>query len=424
MGEILQSIIELEQKLLKDKCELIFLMSFGHTGIDWLHSLLDGHEQIFIMPQFSFYRSWKLLEANKITNVDEMTLLWVNDFNSDVVQSNDDSKKFNDDSEVLIFKRKLHQYLSTYGIKKDSVLWGIHEAYRCSKGFNKDYKVIVVQEHAPYAFDKIINDFSNSKILMIIRDPRASLAGFYKGLNKKFPIGKHDIYNYFFNMSTEQWLFSSEMYYKYKASLKDNLFIVKNEKMVSSLFTEMTLISQWLGVGFSETMLIGSNPNKSICTPDSCYLDRGEQPEDINKYYLPANVRSRWLGELSDKEINMIEQLLYRIMTDFSYKPINNRNFYNIILSYFSFIHPHRGCDRFRFYKPTKNELLRKEDLLIYKANPILRYIFKFLPIWGKVAYIYLSTILMQINILFDKDRWKRYDDPVLDKIYRKLMVK
>ena len=158
MGEILQSIIELEQKLLKDKCELIFLMSFGHTGIDWLHSLLDGHEQIFIMPQFSFYRSWKLLEANKITNVDEMTLLWVNDFNSDVVQSNDDSKKFNDDSEVLIFKRKLHQYLSTYGIKKDSVLWGIHEAYRCSKGFNKDYKVIVVQEHAPYAFDKIIND--------------------------------------------------------------------------------------------------------------------------------------------------------------------------------------------------------------------------------------------------------------------------
>jgi hypothetical protein len=421
---ILQSTVEQEKELLKDKCKLVFLMSFGHTGIDWMHSLLDNHEQIFIMPSFSFYRSWKLLEASKITSVNQMTLLWTNEFNSDIVRMNDDTKKFNNYHEVLAFKRKLHQYLVVHGIGKETVLWGIHEAYQYSKNINKEYKVVIVQEHAPFAFDEIVNDFLNPKILMIIRDPRASLAGFYKGLNKKFPTDTHDIYNYFFNLTTEQWLVASEMYYKHRILLKDNLFIVKNEKMVSSLFTEMTLISRWLGVSFSETMLMGSSPNKSICTPDSCYLDRGEQPEDINKYYLPANVRSRWLGELSDKEINMIEQLLYRIMTDFSYKPINNRNFYNIILSYFSFIHPHRGCGRFRFYKPTKNEFLRKEDLLIYKANPILRYIFKFLPIWGKVAYIYLSTILMQINILFDKDRWKRYDDPILDKIYRKLMVK
>ena len=27
-----------------------------HTGLDWIHSLLDGHSEILIMPALSFYR--------------------------------------------------------------------------------------------------------------------------------------------------------------------------------------------------------------------------------------------------------------------------------------------------------------------------------------------------------------------------------
>ena len=30
------------------------LGSFGHAGIDWVHSLLDNHDEILIMPAFSF----------------------------------------------------------------------------------------------------------------------------------------------------------------------------------------------------------------------------------------------------------------------------------------------------------------------------------------------------------------------------------
>ena len=33
-----------------EKKPIYFLNTFGHCGIDWLHSLLDSHNQILIMP--------------------------------------------------------------------------------------------------------------------------------------------------------------------------------------------------------------------------------------------------------------------------------------------------------------------------------------------------------------------------------------
>ena len=42
--------------------KLIVLSTFGHCGIDWLHSLLDGHNQILIIPSLSFYRSLEIFE--------------------------------------------------------------------------------------------------------------------------------------------------------------------------------------------------------------------------------------------------------------------------------------------------------------------------------------------------------------------------
>ena len=50
-----------------------FIMSFGHCGIDWLHSLLNNHEQILILPLSSFYKLWSTIDdhndINKIINI-------------------------------------------------------------------------------------------------------------------------------------------------------------------------------------------------------------------------------------------------------------------------------------------------------------------------------------------------------------------
>ena len=49
------------------KKKLFVLSSFGHAGIDWVHSLLDGHEEILIAPAFSYYRTYyRFLYRSKI----------------------------------------------------------------------------------------------------------------------------------------------------------------------------------------------------------------------------------------------------------------------------------------------------------------------------------------------------------------------
>ena len=49
----------------------------------------------------------------------------------------------------------------------------------------------------------------------------------------------------------------------------------------------------------------------------------GQYPEKKETYFLPENVKRRWLGELNDqREILMIEFLTFDIMKEFGYKPI------------------------------------------------------------------------------------------------------
>ena len=56
--------------------KVVFIMSFGHCGIDWLQSLFNSHPTILMMPTISFYRVWSNLKCDNITNPIEMTNTW------------------------------------------------------------------------------------------------------------------------------------------------------------------------------------------------------------------------------------------------------------------------------------------------------------------------------------------------------------
>ena len=58
-----------------EKLPIFVLQSAGHAGIDWVHSLLDSHSQILLMPAFSFYRTiYKLEKRNSINLKDKSEL--------------------------------------------------------------------------------------------------------------------------------------------------------------------------------------------------------------------------------------------------------------------------------------------------------------------------------------------------------------
>ena len=44
---------------------VVVISAFGHSGLDWLHSLIDSHKEVLIMPQLSFFRTIDYLKRIK-----------------------------------------------------------------------------------------------------------------------------------------------------------------------------------------------------------------------------------------------------------------------------------------------------------------------------------------------------------------------
>ena len=52
-----------------NKIPVAVISTFGHCGIDWLHSLIDSHKEILIIPPLSFFRKINILKKKGI-NID------------------------------------------------------------------------------------------------------------------------------------------------------------------------------------------------------------------------------------------------------------------------------------------------------------------------------------------------------------------
>ena len=65
-----------------EKKKIVFLTTFLHTGLDWIHSLFDGHNEILILPPISFYRCWiklNLENESKKSKVYEKFYKYINE---------------------------------------------------------------------------------------------------------------------------------------------------------------------------------------------------------------------------------------------------------------------------------------------------------------------------------------------------------
>ena len=138
------------------------LSSFGHNGLDWIHSLLDDHPEVILMPAWSFYRT---LDSYK--NLNKVSLLSYSLFEVskkfvdfiyknptyDVVRRRFISSKI----EAIEFHKHLNNFLTTSDIKllDENLFRGVNYAFCklhkipiCKK------KIIVTQEHVPWHSEK------------------------------------------------------------------------------------------------------------------------------------------------------------------------------------------------------------------------------------------------------------------------------
>ncbi len=384
---------------------IYFLSNFGHCGIDYLHSLLDSHKQILIMPTLSFYRYWNMSGCNKVKNTQEMLSIWRIYIEERFKLLIPRKKLFYSREEMERFYSSFKKTLEFSGINRINVFYALHQAYSVAMNIDISHiRALVVHEHLPYQLSEALADFPKAGVLQIIRDPRASMAGSWRQMTKIFGY----LSDYYFNFDIEDWMQGFENWKKYSSKPDSKCKVVRNEDLHESLEDQMRNLSDWLGIDFSPTLLKCTFSGRHW-EGESAYVtaeNKYPQPEEV--FFQIENVRKRWMKELAFKEIVMIEFITRKSMKEFGYVRLTGDNLFYRICGFFIFILPHRGLFK-RWLKAYPNlEEFKKVSRNL--NGKIAKTIWKYLPAPIKFVSIIIHSMLVRIKIyFFPGDRGQRY---------------
>jgi len=301
------------------------LSTFGHCGVDWLHSHIASHKEVLTLPAISIFRRIDYLKKRKIK--------FNNIFDSEIIEFVAFLKKnflLKKNQNKLIFLKYVKDF---FVVEKKlnaekKLFFSIHYAYAKINRINLDkIKVIVSQEHVPWNCYSYIKHF-NSKFIFIIRDPRATIAGsLRKRQNKKK--------NFPFDMCSSfmlwAYLFCNEI-------KKRKILILKNENLNTELKPEMKKLAKWLKIKYNKTLLRSNKPDIHLLS-ESQYLPKHFfknklSPNFMKNYYKTSNSERRWRGSLNKYSILIIETVCERVMNKFNYKMDNKLNIFSRISGY------------------------------------------------------------------------------------------
>jgi adenylylsulfate kinase len=383
-----------------------FLMTFGHCGIDYLHSQLDSHEQILLMPAFSFYRSWKMIECDKASSAAEMSDLWEEYLRNNQASQVVRRKLFYDDDEADAFYLKFSELLASSGIGRLDVFYALHDAYCFAKNIDISTKrVLIAHEHVSLAFDQIRADFPQARFLVMNRDPRASLGGSYRWLTDA--IGH--LSDYMFNYNIEIWMQAIRNWKTHGRKLGPDRFrVVLNEAMHADLEKEMRGIAEWLGIDYSPILLKCTFSGREWVGESAYMTSDNKYPQPIDEFYLPENIKKRWMGVLSHKDIAVIELVTGDVMDAFGYERMTPRNIFWKLYAFLLYLPPQRGL--YAHWRKTYPNVAEFESVSRHLGGGAAGAIWKKTPNCLKLTAVLLRSMMLRFKIyFFPGDRRRRY---------------
>ena len=215
--------------------KILLLAGGSRAGIDFFHSLIDGHSQVLQFPGYlhineNFYKIFNLNDISKMPN--EFISQYPYFFNSKSnrrERHHQLGKKRN--KFFMVNKKKFVKNFLTFVKNKNSkfdILLALHAAYEIAKGKKiNNKKIILVNTHVIDYTKKFIEfmDVKNIEIIHTIRNPLSALSAPIKNwLNYKN--GKYFLFDAFF--------YHLDLVYKglnKLVSLKKKLFVVQLEKL-------------------------------------------------------------------------------------------------------------------------------------------------------------------------------------------------
>ncbi len=310
--------------------------TFGHCGIDWLHSLIDSHKEVLITPPLSFFRKIDILKKKKIYLDNYLSSQIIAKIISEELFQKSENKSYNllkKNQSKSTFKKYIINFLNVeknFSIEKRLFL-AIHYAFAKINKINLNkIKIIVAHEHAPWNCYKYQKYF-NSKFIFIIRDPRASIAGSMRVFKRypNIPINFQIDMNLLFFISAQKF---------FKKMTKKKILVLRNEDMHKNLSAEMRKLSKWFGIRFSKSLLRSSFLG-SKWIGESGYLSKTDLTKPYPKdYYKKTNIEKRWRSFLDKNTILVIETIFEKIMIQNKYQFDNKLNIASKLSAYLSLL--------------------------------------------------------------------------------------
>jgi hypothetical protein len=375
-----------------------FLLSFGHCGIDWTHALLTSHASILILPAFSFYRGWNHIMSNQINlnSVNLMISAWKEYLDSDYSISSG-GRFFTNKKDNNLFYDKFRGNLELFGLDRLSIFYALHDAYAKVKNIEiSSIDVIVEHEHVCFNIDLLFQDFKSINILLLVRDPRSAIAGYYRGIERKC-VNNSNCYHHQVSKSWAEWKKASQIYYKYRYYQDDMINIIKYEDLVQNIDNTTKKIAQTLGITFNRSLTIPLNADGSAWRTDTCYISRNDPDVDRKIFFTMDNIEKRWMSVLNKRDILSIETVFSKIMITFDYKKIYKPSIKNKILGFLLALYPKRGINRYSFYSVNESE--KKINVNVFNLS-IIRYLVKFSPLLLLSICQYFLSFLDNIRII------------------------
>ncbi len=303
--------------------KLIFLAGSRSSSTEFVHSLIDGHPKVLAVPfPMMFHYFWRvhgkvaeqgpsaLFEALCKKSGIAMVLSDYNDPDNPYMEK-DNRSAANIHIDLERFHNCFIKDLNNSVISRRNTFLAFYHSYAEAIGHPwQEVDVILENSHNTFYHREILEDFSDAFFISPIRDPHAIFAScrkgrfgdVYEGLSETSML--MHLYQTFIN----QWVYSQILG-------PNRYYLIKNEMIHQNKRACMEELANWCGIEFNEILMQSTFAN-SPWEGNSAY----RKGSDKGVFRAVNGEKPRWVSELSESEIRLVELLFGDFIRHYEYK--------------------------------------------------------------------------------------------------------
>ena len=314
---------------------MIGLVEGNGSGAKLLQALLDGHEQLYMIPAYPllyFYPHWDSWEK-------QFKRIWrwetIIDLFCEKHASVLDSRKIpghnglttlgKSQNEYIsidekLFRSYLFQLLSEEKIHRKTFLLAVHYAYSLAKGEELSSKrVLLYHIHSnEYLVKYLLVDFPSLKAIAMIRDPRPNIERRVKSSLWNVDEAKLNPSDAMIYRGRAYGLLCKHIVYNALKQMEGisywNIKLIRHEDLVQNLETIMKKLSDFIEIDFTRQLLEITFDGK-LWWGDKVY---GMTPTNqVN----PDIISKNWMHSINDIDCYVIEGILFDFFLKYKYTP-------------------------------------------------------------------------------------------------------